>query len=496
MVKVSPVSQVQAAFDQGQGTLVSLRLSADWITPVRAFLSLKHTKHRFLLESVERAVFRGRYSVLGWGSDQVWTYYGQDRGERVQNGLPPTPFTGKGPQQLKALLSQTPILMPPDLPPLAMGFYGFLGFDMIRDVEVLPDARPNPLNLPVAKLFRPAQIMVFDNVRDEIVLVKSVFPDAGLSAASAHQAAVAILKETLMHLSTDRLSDAETETLLAGEEALLPTPPETITSSMTKDAFCQSVLAAKEAIAAGDCFQIVLSQRFSRPFDGDPFSYYRRLRRLNPSPYLFFLDMDDLVLVGSSPETLVKVEEGQMTVRPIAGTRPRGQTQKEDQALAAGLLADPKEIAEHLMLLDLGRNDVSRVCVPGSVQVKDPLSIERYSHVMHIVSTVEGTLRPEVDVVDAFLAGFPAGTVSGAPKVRAMETIDGLEPDRRGPYGGGVGYFSADGQTMDTCIALRTAIIHQGKLHVQAGAGIVADSDPDSEYTETVNKAKALLVAV
>jgi anthranilate synthase component 1 len=299
-----------------------------------------------------------------------------------------------------------------------------------------------------------------------------------------------------MHLSTDRLSDAETETLLAGEEALLPTPPETITSSMTKDAFCQSVLAAKEAIAAGDCFQIVLSQRFSRPFDGDPFSYYRRLRRLNPSPYLFFLDMDDLVLVGSSPETLVKVEEGQMTVRPIAGTRPRGQTQKEDQALAAGLLADPKEIAEHLMLLDLGRNDVSRVCVPGSVQVKDPLSIERYSHVMHIVSTVEGTLRPEVDVVDAFLAGFPAGTVSGAPKVRAMETIDGLEPDRRGPYGGGVGYFSADGQTMDTCIALRTAIIHQGKLHVQAGAGIVADSDPDSEYTETVNKAKALLVAV
>ncbi len=496
MVKVSPVSQVQAAFDQGQGTLVSLRLSADWITPVRAFLSLKTNQPRFLLESVERAVFRGRYSVLGWGSDQIWTYHGDHRGEIVQNGLPPTPLTGKGPQQLKGLLSQTPILMPPDLPPLAMGFYGFLGFDMIRDVEVLPDARPNPLNLPVAKLFRPAQIMVFDNVRDEVLLVKSVFPDAGLSAESAHEAAAAVLRDTLTRLCTDRLSDAETNALLA-EEAVLPSPPaDAITSSMTKDAFCQSVLAAKEAIAAGDCFQIVLSQRFSRPFDGDPFSYYRRLRRLNPSPYLFFLDMQDLVLVGSSPETLVKVTEGQMTVRPIAGTRPRGKTQKEDQALAAGLMADPKEIAEHLMLLDLGRNDVSRVCVPGSVQVKDPLSIERYSHVMHIVSTVEGTLRPEVDVVDAFLAGFPAGTVSGAPKVRAMETIDQLEPHRRGPYGGGVGYFSADGQTMDTCIALRTAIIHQGQLHVQAGAGIVADSDPDSEYTETVNKAKALLVAV
>lgn len=494
MVNISPVSQVQSAFRDNRGTLVSLRLSADWITPVRAFLSLQPTPHRFLLESVERAVFRGRYSVLGWGSDQVWTYHGHHRGEVIHGNAPPIPLTGSGPAQLKSLLAQNPLQMPPDLPPLAMGFYGFLGFDLIRDVEDLPDDRPNTLNLPVAKLFRPAQIMVFDNVRDEIVLVKAVFPNAGLSPESAHEAAVATLKDTLHHIITKRLSPEETEALLAGQDAM--PPPETITSSMTKDAFFQSVLVAKEAIAAGDCFQIVLSQRFSRPFDGDPFSYYRRLRRLNPSPYLFFLDMQHLVLVGSSPETLVKVDDGQMTVRPIAGTRPRGKTRTDDQALAADLLADPKEIAEHLMLLDLGRNDVSRVCVPGSVQVKDPLSIERYSHVMHIVSTVEGTLRPEVDVVDAFLAGFPAGTVSGAPKVRAMETIDQLEPHRRGPYGGGVGYFSADGKTMDTCIALRTALIHQGQLHVQAGAGIVADSNPDSEYTETVNKAKALLVAV
>ena len=496
MVSISQVSQVQAAFRDNRGTLVSLRLSADWITPVRAFLSLKRDPHRFLLESVERAVFRGRYSVLGWGSDQVWTYHGNHRGTLICHGVPQPPLTGTGPQQLKALLAQNPLQMPPELPPLAMGFYGFLGFDLIRDVEMLPDAKPNTLDLPVAKLFRPSQIMVFDNIRDEVVLVKSVFPNAGLSPESAHESAVTLLKDTLQAIMTKRLSPEDTEALLAGEDVYPRPSPEIITSSMTKEAFCQSVLAAKEAIAAGDCFQIVLSQRFSRPFDGDAFAYYRRLRRLNPSPYMFFLDMQDLVLVGSSPETLVKVENGQMTVRPIAGTRPRGKTWADDQALAAALLADPKEIAEHLMLLDLGRNDVSRVCVPGSVHVKDPLSIERYSHVMHIVSTVEGTLRPEVDVVDALLAGFPAGTVSGAPKVRAMETIDQLEPQRRGPYGGGVGYVSADGQTMDTCIALRTALIHKGQLHVQAGAGIVADSNPESEYTETVNKAKALLVAV
>ena len=495
MVKISPVSEVRSAFDHGKGTLVSLRLSADWITPVRAFLSLEPSGYRFLFESVERAAFRGRYSVLGCGADLVWTYHGESRGTLSQNGLPPEPLTGTGPEQLRHLLAQTSLIIPADIPPLAMGFYGFIGFDMIRDVEVLPPQGPNTLGLPVAKLFRPALVIVFDNVRDEIVLVKPVLPGVGLTPEAAHDAAVATLKETLTRLSTDHLSGGEVDSLLITEEAL-PITPDAVTSNTTEENFCQAVLSAKEAIAAGDCFQIVLSQRFSRPFTGDAFAYYRRLRRINPSPYLFFLNMDDLVLVGSSPETLVKVESGQMTVRPIAGTRPRGKTYADDQALAADLLADPKETAEHLMLLDLGRNDVSRVCVPGSVQVKDPLSIERYSHVMHIVSTVEGTLRPEVDVLDALLAGFPAGTVSGAPKVRALEIIDTLEPDRRGPYGGGVGYVSADGKTMDTCIALRTAVIHGGMLHVQAGAGIVADSQPESEYTETVNKARALLVAV
>jgi anthranilate synthase component 1 len=353
-------------------------------------------------------------------------------------------------------------------------------------MERLPAKKTTGLGLPDAILIRPTVMVVFDAVRDELSVVASVRPSAGLSARAAHERAQERIDAVIAALEGPLPLDARAD--IAGLAA-----PKAV-SNTTPAAYSAMVDRAKEYIRAGDIFQVVLSQRFDAPFALPPFALYRALRRVNPAPFLCYLDFEAFQIVCSSPEILVRLRDGTVTIRPIAGTRRRGATPVEDEALAAELLADPKERAEHLMLLDLGRNDVGRVATIGSVTVTDRFFIERYSQVMHIVSNVEGKLAPGHDALDALISGFPAGTVSGAPKVRAMEIIDELEADARGPYGGCVGYFGANGE-MDTCIVLRTAIVKDGVMSVQAGAGIVFDSVNEAEQAECVNKAKALFKA-
>jgi anthranilate synthase component I len=369
---------------------------------------------------------------------------------------------------------------------MAAGLFGYLGYDMVRLMEELPPLNPDPIGIPDAILTRPTLVIVFDTVRDTLTVVTPVRPEPGVSAAAAFGRAVERLSGVVDDL--DRALDKE-----QGRDECGPLHVEA-TSNTTPNEFETMVRRAKEYITAGDIFQVVLSQRFEAPFSLPPFALYRALRRVNPAPFLFYLDYGAFAVVGSSPEILVRVRDRVVTIRPIAGTRPRGPTAHADKALETELLADPKERAEHLMLLDLGRNDVGRVAAIGTVAVTEQFFVERYSQVMHIVSNVEGALDPRYDVVDALAAGFPAGTVSGAPKVRAMQIIDELEKDKRGLYAGCVGYFSADGE-MDSCIVLRTALIKDGIMHVQAGAGIVADSDPVFEQQECVHKAKALFRA-
>jgi anthranilate synthase component 1 len=366
---------------------------------------------------------------------------------------------------------------------MAAGIFGYIGYDMVRLMEDLPEPNPDTLGLPDGMMIRPTVMAIFDSVRDEVTVTSPVYFEKGISTKAAYARAqerisevVDALDRPLDHLTSQ---DVETPPILAAG------------SNTTPQEYAGMIATAKDYITAGDIFQVVLSQRFEADFALPPFALYRSLRRVNPSPFLYYLDFDRFAVIGSSPEILVRVRDGKVSIRPIAGTRKRGETPSEDRALAEELLADPKERAEHLMLLDLGRNDVGRVAEIGSIRVTDQFIIENYSHVMHIVSNVEGTLSKKYDVIDALCAGFPAGTVSGAPKVRAMEIIDELEKHKRGVYGGCVGYFSADGE-MDTCIVLRTAIVKDGKMYVQAGAGIVADSVPESEYNEVLAKSEIL----
>jgi anthranilate synthase component I len=372
------------------------------------------------------------------------------------------------------------------LPPNSAGVIGYMGYDTVRLVERLPNVSPDTLGVPDAILVRPTVMVVFDSVKDEMIIVTPVYPAPRVTGIAAFAAARARIESVIAAL------DQPTPHMAAASGDALARP--STHSNMTPAAYIDIVNRSKEYIAAGDIFQVVLSQRFSAPFTLPPFALYRALRRTNPSPFLFHLDYGDFAIVGSSPEILVRVRDNEVTIRPLAGTRRRGVTPSEDLDLERELLADPKERAEHLMLLDLGRNDVGRVSEIGSVKVADSFVVERYSHVMHISSTVNGTLDSKHDTIDALMAGFPAGTLSGAPKVRAMEIIDELETVKRGPYGGCVGYFSADGQ-MDTCIVLRTAIVKDGEIHVQAGAGVVADSDPQAEQNECIYKATALFRA-
>jgi len=477
-------------YARGEAQVVWTTLVADLETPVSAFLKVAGGRPMsFLLESVEGGAVRGRYSIIGLDPDVVWrTVGGRAEIERVSRGGRGAFAPCRQPPlaALRALVQESRIALPDVLPPMAAGIFGYLGYDMVRLMEELPAPNPDPIGLPDAVLVRPTIVVVFDAVKDSITVVTPVRPEKGVSA----RAALAKASERLSRIvdALDQPLDHSAPNRQSGSLTVLPV------SNTTAGEYERMVRAAKEYIAAGDIFQVVLSQRFQAPFELPPFSLYRALRRVNPSPYLYFLDFGAFAIAGSSPEILVKVSGGTVTVRPIAGTRPRGATPHEDKALEAELLADPKERAEHLMLLDLGRNDAGRVSEIGTVKVTDQFFVERYSQVMHIVSNVEGTLSGKHDAIDALAAGFPAGTVSGAPKVRAMQIIDELEKEKRGLYAGAVGYFSAAGE-MDTAIVLRTALIKDGTMYVQAGAGIVADSNPKSEQQECVNKAKALFRA-
>jgi anthranilate synthase component 1 len=490
---VEPAFEVFASrYRDGKAQVVWTKLVADLETPVSAYLKLVRERRKsFLLESVEGGAVRGRYSVIGLAPDLVWRARGDTAEIDRAPGGPASCFVADARPalaSLRALLDESRIELPETLPPMVAGVFGYMGYDTVRLVEHLPNCPPDTLGLPDALLIRPTLMVIFDAVKDEMTVVTPVRPAKRTTAETAYGDAHARLASIVSLLEQPIAHAAATKAPATG---LIQHEP---VSNTAPAEFLTMVERAKDYIRAGDVFQVVLSQRFSAPFALPPFALYRALRRTNPSPFLFYLDFEDFALVGSSPEILVRVRKGEVTIRPIAGTARRGANASEDQALGEALLADPKERAEHLMLLDLGRNDVGRVAEIGSVSVTDRFVLERYSHVMHIVSNVVGRLAEDKDAIDALMAGFPAGTVSGAPKVRAMEIIDELEKSKRGPYAGCVGYFSADGE-MDTCIVLRTALVKDGIMHVQAGAGLVYDSVPESEQQECINKAKALVRA-
>ena len=469
-----------------QGNLVPVcrEILADLETPVSAFLKIHRGPYGFLLESVEGGEKWGRYSFLGTEPARVF---------RARGGTVEVETPGRGTVRrttadpfgaLKTLLAEYRPVAVPGLPRFAGGAVGYVGYDMARSFERLPARAADDLALPDACLLLAESLLVFDNVAQKIQVVSNVHLDGRASPDDAYDAAVARIDDLVARLD------------------LPPRPPVPfgagageVRSNFSEEGYRAIVERAKEYIRAGDVIQVVLAQRFEVGLAAAPLNVYRCLRTVNPSPYMFFLDLGDHALAGASPEVMVRVEDGEVTVRPIAGTRPRGTVERDDERLAAELLADPKERAEHVMLLDLGRNDVGRVARTGSVQVKESFVIERYSHVMHLVSNVRGELAPGRDCFDAFRATFPAGTLTGAPKIRAMEIIEELEPVRRGVYGGAVGYFAFSG-AMDTAITIRTALVKGGRVYIQAGAGIVADSDPEAEHRECVNKARAMIQAV
>lgn len=473
-------------FENRKPQLVWSWIVSDTDTPVSAFLKLGlNQPYSFLLESVEGGAVLGRYTMIGFDPDLIWNF---------TNGKVTLNDEVQSASALDSLRQQMQAahidVVPEGLPPMAAsGLFGYFGYDFIREVEAIPDKNPDELAMPDAVFIRPRLLVVFDNVMHKICVIAPIYAHKGnagsKTATMVYEDAVNLLETGIRKLKSATPADPAP----ASNHA-----PLDFTSNMTAEAFHGMVDQAKEYIAAGDIFQVVLSQRFSGEFTLPPFDFYRSLRRINPSPFLFYLQFPGFSIAGSSPEVLVRVRDGEITIRPIAGTTKRGKNAAEDADNAAALLADPKEYSEHLMLLDLGRNDVGRVAATGSVKVTDQFTIENYSHVMHIVSNVQGQLKEGVDSLDALMAGFPAGTVSGAPKIRAMEIIDELEPTKRKFYAGCVGYLSGNGN-IDTCIALRTALIKDGKLTVQAGAGVTADSDAAYEYRETVNKAQALMTS-
>lgn len=477
-----------AALGEGRPALVWRKLIADTETPVGAALKLmREGRGDFLLESVQGGEVRGRYSLLGLAPDLVFRAKGATAEiNRTWASAPDAfePLPGGSLDELRALVGACRIDVPEGLPPVLACLVGYFGYETIGLVEKLPRAPDSALELPDMLFVRPTVLLVFDRLSDELVAVAPIWPSMAAPEAA-------------LDAATDRIDAA-----LAALSGPLPVEPRLSepvdpvrTPQMSAQAYGAMVTRARQYIEAGDIFQVVLAQRFTAPFPLPASALYRSLRRINPSPFLYFLDMPGFALIGSSPEILVRIRDGEVTIRPIAGTRPRGRTAEEDRANEVSLLADPKERAEHLMLLDLGRNDVGRVAQAGTVRVTESYTVERYSHVMHIVSNVVGQLdTARADSVDALFAGFPAGTVSGAPKVRACEIIAELEPETRGAYAGGVGYFAPDG-SVDSCIVLRTAVLKDGVMHVQAGAGIVADSDPDYEQRECEAKSGALFAA-
>lgn len=484
-------------YDAGEIQILYREMLADTQTAVAAMMKLStDTDYACLLESVEGGVVRGRFSFIAIEPDLIWRC--KDGKVEVNRAAKSNPDAVLAPdgfvpidtddpiasirniQQESAMASTAP------LPSMAAGLFGYFGYDMVRHMEVIPDANPRVIDTYDAVLMRPSVVAIFDRLKDIIILATQIRPNTYPSGDAAWTSA-----QERLQSAEDRLNDALPKPLPPVISTPHLAPP---TSNVTEAGYKEMVRKAKDYISAGDIFQVVLSKRFSLPFDLPAIELYRSLRRLNPSPFLFYFTFGDLSVVGSSPEILVRLRDEDVTVRPIAGTRKRGKDSDEDAVNAADLLADTKERAEHLMLLDLGRNDVGRVSQAGSVKVISDFEIEYYSHVMHIASEVRGKIRPEYDALDAMAAGFPAGTVSGAPKIRAMEIIDELEPDKRGIYAGAIGYISVTGE-MDTCIALRTAILKDKILHIQAGAGIVYDSVAQSEFEECQNKALAVLHA-
>ncbi len=476
-------------FKQGDLVPVYRTLLADLETPVSVYLKLAQAgAASFLLESVEGGEQVGRYSFLGVNpkgmltvQDNVVTTmrHGETATRTLEPGEDPLHVIGREFERVRPVRLE-------GLPRFVGGAVGYLSYDIVRYFERLPDTTIDDLNVPDTVFLLVNTLVIFDHVKHQLIVLSNAHNTGDPNAAYDHAVE-----------RIDQIIDALAGPLLYLDEDKLPEPLDgDLQSNMTREQFEANVRAAKEYIAAGDAFQIVLSQRFSRRTTAAPFTIYRVLRALNPSPYMFFLRFsDDFSLIGASPEMMVRLEDSTAMVRPIAGTRPRGDDEEEDNALAEELLADDKERAEHVMLVDLGRNDLGRVCEFGTVRVPNMMYIERYSHVMHIVSQVQGQIRAGMDAFDLLRATFPAGTLSGAPKVRAMEIIEELEGTRRGPYGGAVGYFSFDG-SMDTCITIRTMMMRDDTVYFQSGAGIVADSNPAREYDETVNKARAIAVAI
>ena len=494
MVQLIPdFAQFDSGWARGQNQLVYARLAADLDTPVSLYLKLAGaSRDSFILESVTGGELRGRYSIIGMKPDLIWDCHGTqsrlNRAARFDSDAWEM-LEGSPLDTLRAVLKESQIQMPEDLPAAAAGLFGYLGYDMIRLVEHLPDINPDPIGVPDAIMLRPSVVAVLDGVKGEVIVVSPAWTRSGLSARAAYAQAAERVMDAVRDL--ERALPQAPRELRTGDAPTIGAP----VSNFAKPDYLAAVARAKDYIRAGDIFQVVPSQRWTQRFALPPFALYRSLRRTNPSPFMFYFDFGaadgPFQIIGASPEILVRLRDGEVTIRPIAGTRPRGATPAEDRAHEADLLADEKELAEHLMLLDLGRNDVGRVAKIGTVRPTEEFIIERYSHVMHIVSNVVGELAEGQDALSSLLAGLPAGTVSGAPKVRAMEIIDELEPEKRGVYGGGAGYFAANGE-MDMCICLRTAVLKDEQLYIQAGGGVVYDSDPDAEYLETVNKSRAL----
>jgi anthranilate synthase component 1 len=461
---------------------VARRLSADLLTPVAAFLALRRGgRYNFLLESVEGGEKIARYSFLGRNPYLILQTRQDGVVMRRNEGAPEEAMQSDIFEALRHFVGKYTEIRLPHLPRFTGGAVGYCGYDAVRYLEKLPDRLEDDIRLPVATWCFYDTVVAFDHVKHQILVISNLF----LKEATDIEDQQARAQQRIQTV----IDDLQTRDLLLPE--MIQMDGNGMRSNFEREDFLEAVQTAKDLIRDGDIFQVVLSQRFSEEFVGDPFNMYRALRQVNHSPYLFFLDYTDFSIVGSSPELLVRVENGRAETLPIAGTRPRGSSPEQDAEFEAELLADPKERAEHVMLVDLGRNDLSRVCEEGSVNVDGFAYVERFSHVMHIVSSVSGRLAAGCDAIDALKACFPAGTVSGAPKVRAMEIIEQLEPGRRGIYAGAVGYLDFSGN-LDTCIAIRTMVIHGGQVHVQAGAGIVADSDPAAEFEETRNKAMAL----
>lgn len=493
-MKIFPeYQQFETTYATGKAQLVWTVLPADLETPVLVALKLKNEKYIGLFESVEGGKSRARYSFITIDPDLIWVcdkssakiIYTKTGKEEVVATKNDDIFPS-----LRKVINDCALEIPAGLPPMSSGLFGYMGYDMVRYMENLPDKNPDTIGVPEAIFIRPKLVIVFDSVKDEMIILTPVFDNKD-KAENAYRVAKDRITKLLNKLDSE---SHEKNYFIEGLNKTGLNINIEASSNTSRNEYYKMVERAKEYILAGDIFQVVLAQRFTIDFPHHPFSLYRKLRRLNPSPFSFYIKMDGFALVGSSPEILVRVQDKKVTVRPIAGTRPRGSDKAEDLNFEKDLLTDEKELAEHLMLIDLGRNDVGRVAEIGSVKVTEMMNIERYSHVMHIVSNVEGQIDTDFDAVDAVIAGFPVGTVSGAPKIRAIEIIDELEKARRSFYAGGVGYFSAGGD-VDMCIALRTGLVKDNKLYIQAGGGIVADSSPDGEYQESCNKARALVRA-